>query len=279
MEIGDLPQLCLHAFDQEASKGPGMWGKLCFGDAAPEAAVADVSFIREAHRVRLLLAGGRHRDPLERPPAIIGPGRLQKGPAQMLGKSLPLRGKLRELLLSEEFIRAIDAAIDAFAGTHDLSPLRGDAPQNRRRKEQAVPEEAAPLPPPPVTVDFARLPEIRAAAREMTERLIVEEEEPVGAATKPPVEIMHPISISPGGLQATPTATADSLRDTLTSAQAAIVDYLCTGEGAPPLMDELTLEGINEVALDVLGDTLIDMDEDVPYVYEEYVTKWKEGAL
>jgi len=193
---------------------------------------------------------------------------LTAAPAQMLGKALPPRGKLRDLLCSEEFTRAIDKAVEDFAQAHDLSRLRGQAAAGRRRAP--LPSEASSMvpapPPPPVKVDFAKLPEIRAQAREMTERLIVEDN---AECLMLNAELAAP----------QPVISADNLRDALTIAQAAVVDYLCTGGGAPPPMDELALEAINEIALDVLGDTLIDINDDVPVVHGEYAVKWKEGAL
>ena len=200
---------------------------------------------------------------------------LTADPAQMLGKALPHRGKLRALLgvaQSEEFLRALDAAVEAFAQTHDLSGLRGQETGGRRRAP--LPPDSSPLPPVSVVrVDFSKLPQIRREAREMTERLIVEESEEL-TMNNEQLTIMNECPVI-GQMSVVPS----SLREALSPAQIAIVEYLIAGEGAPPPMDELALEGINEAALEVLGDTLIDVLEDVPYVYEEYVSKWKEGGL
>jgi hypothetical protein len=218
---------------------------------------------------------------------------LTADPAQMLGKALPHRGKLRALLSvaqSEEFVRALDAAVEAFAQAHDLSGLRGQDTGGRKRAP-LPPDFSSLAPVAPVRVDFSKLPQIRREAQEMTERLIVEEEleeftmKNEQWVTKCAVDSLSQTRISGLRIQNECPASGQlavvpsSLREALSPAQIAIVEYLIAGEGAPPPMDELVLEGINEIALEVLGDTLIDVLEDVPYVYEEYVSKWKEGVL
>jgi len=204
------------------------------------------------------------------------PYAVKADPAQMLAHALKghpaqrVSGKLRAFLASGALTSAIDAAVEEFAQANDLSVLASKRQEARGKKQETLPP-APPPPPPEVKIDFALLPKIRAQADKMTEMLIVEEEnEAVGAARTPPT--LSPATHS-GGKNATPT----SLYEALTPAQIAIIEYLCTGEGIPPAFDEIAVEGINEIALEVFGDTLIETDRDGrPRVIEEYVESWKE---
>jgi len=107
---------------------------------------------------------------------------------------------------------------------------------------------------------------------------VEEYDEPVGAAFLPPAtQTAHStgglLANSAGGKNAAPTG----LYDALSPAQIAIIEYLSTGEGPPPAMDEIAIESINEVALERFGDTLIEMDRDGrPRVIDEYAANWKE---
>ena len=195
------------------------------------------------------------------------PYAIAADPAKMLGQALQGRKKLRAFLVSGALSEAIDAAVDGFAKENDLSVLAGSKRQEARSRKIAPPAPTPPESPPEVKIDFALLPKIRREADEMTDMLIVEEES-VGVAFLPPANTPQPA----GGPQAVPTA----LHDALSPEQIAIVEYLCTQAGPPQPMDEIAVEAINEVALEVFGDTLIEACEDGFQIIEEYRDSWKE---
>jgi hypothetical protein len=175
--------------------------------------------------------------------------------ARMLGENRLPRARLRALLCSEEFARSVDAAVEAFT----QSRFRGQEAGGRGRDL------------PPVTVDYAKLPEIRREAMELTERLIVEDNEQFTMNNEPLT-----MEETPDGDDSLRISHC-SLKEALSPAQAAILDSLAAGENAP--MSELELEAINAVALEVLGDTLLYTEEEQARVYEEYARGWKEGRL
>ena len=183
-------------------------------------------------------------------------------PVRMVHPAIKGRGRLRAFLASGSLTAAIDAAVDAFAKENDLSVLAGSKKPHAMQKPAPLPPEL-PDPPPEVKIDFALLRKIRAQADEMTEMLIVEE--PLGEITLAP--------LAEGGCRA---AAGGSLIEALTSAQIAIVEYLCAGEGIPPVFDEIAIEEINEVALEVFGDTLIESGEEGFKLIDEYRDSWKE---
>jgi hypothetical protein len=193
------------------------------------------------------------------------PYAIAADPARMLGHALQGRKRLRAFLASGALAAAIDEAVDGFAKENDLSVLAGSKKPGPAKTTSPPLPAPPPAPPPEVKIDFALLPKIRAQADEMTEMLIVEEE-PVGMADKPPAQKGHS-----GGKNAAPTG----LYGALSPAQSAIVEYLCTGKGVPPAMDEIAIEAINEVALEVFGDTLIEADEEGFMVIEEYRESWR----
>jgi len=114
-------------------------------------------------------------------------------------------------------------------------------------------------PPKPVSVDFTRLDGIRKQAAEMTERLIVEEEENEKAEDFK-LEIVSPV---PSHI---------NLFAALSAEQIVLVNALIDGTGTA---SELEIEAINELALDIIGDNLIEGNQ----VYPEYIQAWKEGTL
>jgi len=191
------------------------------------------------------------------------PYAVKADPAQMLGQALKGRGKFRAFLASGALEKAIDAAVDAFSKENDLSGLAGSKRYSPQKKSPPLPQEPEPLPP-PVTINFDLLPKIRAEARELTERLVVEEEvEMRKQNAECRNEEVEPIVHS-------------SLHAALSPAQIAIIEYLCVGDGPPPAMDEIAAEAINEIALEIMGDTLIEAGENGFQVIEEYAENWKE---
>jgi len=219
------------------------------------------------------------------------PYAIKADPIQMAGTALG-RSRLRAFVASGALTSAIDAAVDAFARENDLTPLAGGK-RYAPKKKPPPPLPAPEPPPPPVEIDFSLLPKIRREAEKLTEILIVEDNEPVGVrrmATQPEGGFLPPERLdansggrnaidsggkaaNSGGKNATPTGLLASL----SPAQIAAIEHLCTGEGVPLAMDEITIEAINEVALEFMGDTLIEADGDGrARVIEEYRENWKE---
>ena len=191
------------------------------------------------------------------------PYAIAADPARMLAHAPQGRKKLRAFLASGALEKAIDAAVDGFAKENDLSVLGGSKRQEARGKTKAPLPQEPPGPPPEVRIDFALLPKIRAQADEMTEMLLVEEEE------------IRNENAECRNIEAEQVMYS-SLREALSLEQIAILEYLCTGEGMPPPMDEIAIEAINEAALEVFGDTLIEAGEDGFQIIEEYRESWKE---
>ena len=179
------------------------------------------------------------------------------------------RGRLRAFLATGALAGAVDAAVDAFAQENDLSCLAGSKRQAAVKTSAPPPE---PEPPPEVEIDFSLLPKIRAEARAVTERLTVEEEDNAACFMQ---RSCHDRREPHAALGETQPAAHSSLYDALPPEQRAIVEYLCVGEGIPPAMDEMTIESINEAALEVFGDTLIEAGEDGFQVIEEYRENWR----
>ena len=191
------------------------------------------------------------------------PYALRADAARMAGPAAQGRGRLRAFLATGALAGAVDAAVDDFAKGNDLSVLGAGKRQEARGKISTPPLPQAPEPMPPVEIDFSLLPRIREEARAVTERLIVEKEEMRNENAERRNEEAEPVVYS-------------SLREALSIEQKTIVAYLCTGEGVAPAMDEMVIEGINEIALEVFGDTLIEAGEDGFRVIEEYRDCWKD---
>jgi hypothetical protein len=87
----------------------------------------------------------------------------------------------------------------------------------------------------------------------LTELLIVEEESVI---IKLPVPEIN---------------THENLRSALSQEQITLIDGIIAGETA----DELAIDIINELALEIIGDNLIEDN----LLIEEYILPWKEGTL
>ncbi len=183
--------------------------------------------------------------------------KMSGAPEAALLRACAEEPELLTLLRSEALSRAISQAVDDYFAEHPLPRPRRQAKRNVQR---AAVTEAPPKPPPPVKVDFSQLEQIRSLARATMERLIVETDETQPESAPPPAK-KEPKPLGRSRL---------SLADTLNEVERAVIEYLRTGEGLPPPMDELMLERINEAALDLLGDTLIDTAGETPRLYEEY---------
>jgi len=150
---------------------------------------------------------------------------------------------------TEELAQVVDQAVEK-------SGIRVPVTIQRPEAKTKITEDALPppTPPPPVTVDFTQLEHIRTQANELTELLIVEEE---------PLRLAPEAAINLSGL---------TLREALSQEQISLIDNLIAGGGTA---DELATEAINELALDIIGDNLIESGK----VVEEYIAAWKDGSL
>ena len=193
------------------------------------------------------------------------PYAVQANAVQMLGRMLKSRARLRAFLSSGALAAAIDSAVDQFARENDLSPLAGAKRFSPGKKALSVsPPAFEPEPLPPVEIDFALLPTIREKARALTELLIVEDDGDEMRKENAETRNEEPEGVSHA-----------SLCEALSPVQIAIIEYLCTREGAPPVMNEIIIEAINEAALEAFGDILLEMDEHGPRVIEEYKDNWR----
>jgi len=173
--------------------------------------------------------------------------------------------KIGKIVSGNALAEAVDAAVLRFRQTNDISALAQGKPKLRKIMADETPE--IPFVPPKVSVDFSQLERIRAEARDITESLIVEAEETEIAEEQ--AEQMMPIEPMTG-------TDWDDFYRALNEAQAACVNALA--DGILCEVDTLIVEEINELALDYIGDNLIDTAEETPYIYEEYVSKWRECA-
>jgi hypothetical protein len=188
---------------------------------------------------------------------------ITAGDEKLLQKSFAGRRQLLEMLLSDAFTQTIDDAVDTYFAGRPL-PVFSAGRKTGAQKPAAAAAAVAEAPPSkPVKIDFSMLEHIRSQANQTMERLIVEaeEEEPAQGADDggalPPAEPVH-------------GAVPADFRAALSPQTAAVLAYLQTGEGAPPAMDALVLEQLNEAALEFFGDVIVDTATDIPVLYDEY---------
>ena len=163
--------------------------------------------------------------------------------------------KMHKKLTGKALADALDTAVSRFTQTHDISSL-GMQKQKLRIINgitTGIPHKA-----PVVVVDFSQLERIRGEAREITEHLIVEEE----------VEIVTEDAENETGWG------WEDFYSALDETQISCLNKLCEGGLCP--YDTLYLEEINELALEYIGDNLIDTAGEEPCLFEEYVSKWRE---
>lgn len=175
---------------------------------------------------------------------------------QALENAVKHHKQLLKALLEQTLANAIDGAVARFTQANDVSLLRVQKPKPRiiTGITTGIPQKA-----PVVIVDFSQLERIRGEAREITEHLTVEPEEAEAAVEETARE-------TGGGW--------DDFYDALNEAQTSCINALSAGGLCKN--DALFLEEINELSLEYIGDNLIDTTEDTAYIYEEYVSKWRE---
>lgn len=127
----------------------------------------------------------------------------------------------------------------------------------------------------PVHVDRESVRRIRSQSLETQEKLIVPENEEVCSSPVEPAQLDPPAPVSDVW-----AAFTSALTDTEMGALRAI---LCEKDvkafaRANGVMLEVLLDGINEKAMDTIGDTLLEIDETVT-VYDEYRDKLMESAV
>ncbi|MDR1465683.1 MAG: TerB N-terminal domain-containing protein [Oscillospiraceae bacterium] len=230
----------------------------------PSAAGALVGFLLKRMEARLrLLTRGKYRLTAEPAPLL-----------RTLG-----RGKLYDLAASGALGIVVDEAADAWAAGQDLS-LFAEAQRQKAPKPVAQPEPR-PAPPPPVTIDFSQLDRIRGEAAETQRKLTVAAEEEIREAEAAPRQVSWEVPGSVAELfrSVRPSSADDpvaALCAALSPEQRRAVAEILAGTPAPP--DELTMEAINELALDFLGDTLLDAAVFPPVMHEDYRAAWQAAA-
>lgn len=129
-----------------------------------------------------------------------------------------------------------------------------------------------------VRVDPAALDKIRREALDTQERLIVPETETTETETPKTVNTA-PYAV-PGSPQSAPPDPWADLRDVLSNTESAALSAALSGETAfrkfadgHGVMPEVLADGINEKAMDLVGDSLLDNEF---AFYEDYIEKIKE---
>ena len=143
-----------------------------------------------------------------------------------------------------------------------------------------------------VTVDYRELSRIRQEAQVTQEKLIVEEQEQQFLPLNPlqiridfsSTEMKDMPSIQPPDATTTPTPISDvweSLKKALTGIEMEALSVVLHGEGelkkyadACGIMLEVLVEGINEKAMDYIGDSLLDEEFVLYEDYKEQVKEW-----
>jgi len=184
------------------------------------------------------------------------PHTITAAPEKMLGGAVKHRKRLHNFAC-KDLARLIDQAVAA-SGVRMQVPAQGA----RSKRQEA---RYAPLPEPPpvpvhVTVDFVQLDRIRDEAREMTELLIVEDEGEMKNENAESRNIRETYS------------DCLFLREALSPAQIAAIDSIVAHTG---VVDELAIEAINEIALEIIGDNIIEGNQ----LHDEYVEAWNKGEL
>ncbi|MDR1733720.1 MAG: TerB N-terminal domain-containing protein [Oscillospiraceae bacterium] len=191
--------------------------------------------------------------------------RLSSDCASFISRINPYRaGSLENLLQKPAFGETIDAAVDAYLDKHGAGKLL-DPPKTKKSKTSKKPSAEPDLPAhKPVVVDFSLLDTIRAESEETLGKLMLAEE---GAPTG------HSAPQGAGGAPTGHSAPqgAASLRAALTEEQIAALDSLAEeGSAGYARHDELFWEEINALALEYIGDTLVDSGG----IYEDYLDNW-----
>lgn len=141
---------------------------------------------------------------------------------------------------------------------------------------------------PAIVIDRSQLDHIRRAAAETREALLVDEErEMTGAdasSVLPHAETPSMPAAAVEAAPAAPVAPEASASLGLTPLQHAILTSLLEGtiedlELPATTMMSLEVDAINEVFLDIVGDTVIEMPDDVPLLVEDYRDDVKEVLL
>ncbi|MCL2106868.1 MAG: TerB N-terminal domain-containing protein [Oscillospiraceae bacterium] len=177
---------------------------------------------------------------------------------------------LYRLVCGESFGASIDLAADRqFAARDSGFAMEFDWPRPRRHEKKAPQKPVFEEPPPEpvkVRVDFSQLDRIRGEARALTELLLVEDASAEESLPQKEEAQAIPANYSENPWQA--------LRASMGDEQRRCVDFLSGAGAIPPPMDEILLESVNELALDYIGDTLIEDEK----MHEEYRIPWK-GTL
>lgn len=163
--------------------------------------------------------------------------------------------KVSKILQENALPDAIDDAVARFVQTHDVSDLGHNKPKLRKISVTAD----IPWIMPKLSVDFSQLERIREEARGMTEHLIVESQ-------RDELEEENAGNIAGTGWK--------DFYSALDETQISCINLLCNSGLCTE--NAISMEKINELALEFIGDNLIDTAEDTPYIYDEYLSKWRE---
>ena len=133
----------------------------------------------------------------------------------------------------------------------------------------------------PVKVELNNLGKVREEALEIQEKLIVPEDEPVSVVAVKQVvtaETPSPAVVTPLDEPSTagaPTSPWEQLKEALTPVEREALSLVLAGQPIEAfarekfIMLEVLVDGINEKAMDHVGDALLELDETVT-LYEEY---------
>jgi len=127
-----------------------------------------------------------------------------------------------------------------------------------------------------VKVDMSSLKQIRVEALETQEKLIVPEEEEIKI-----VNIEKPKPLEPSSSTTSTTDPWQQFKTSLTEVELVTLQKLLAGDSVKAfakekmIMLEVLVDGINDKAMDHVGDTLLEIEDDV-VVHEEYVVELKQ---
>lgn len=144
--------------------------------------------------------------------------------------------------------------------------------------ERRAAEEAA-----RVRIDRSALGRIRSAHERTREALLTDDErDDVPTSAQAPTDVPTAMAYEPPAV-AVPTVAEDDNPLGLSDDQYALLCALLDGAGLPQGSGEaflsLTIDAINEAFLDVVGDTVIELDGEVPMLVEDYEQDVREAIL
>lgn len=180
------------------------------------------------------------------------------------------RKKVRDVVCTPEFEQVLRLSVDEYYSKAGLEPFMFNSKKAEEYTEPVVEQK-------PVEIDLTRLDGIRKSADELAKRLIIDEE---AEDFDDEITVDNENNVNTTESAVTDFESGDewqALSNALSDAEKSVVQALLSGGDIRKICDkngilpEVMLEAINEKALEIVGDNIIECGEEAPYIYDEYV--------